>query len=373
MAYVLANYSGMFHYLVQLSNAMSKYADVTVIGPKDIDYTYFSPNVRVESVLDCSMKKKASISRKVLGLGKLRVLRKIKPDIIHITDFQPIIALGLYLFRLNRNSALVYTDHDVSTGSHTDKTLEKLSESFGNFLNQHLLNYDKFIVHGDFLKNCMVSKGVPENKIGVIPHGSYTLFENYGSDQKIIEEKNTILFFGFIKEYKGLQYLIKAVPIITAQIPDLKVIIAGQGNLNRYFNGKSAPSQFEIHNELIPDENVRELFCRSQLLVLPYIEASQSGPLHIAFAVGKPVVATSVGSLPEVIKDGKNGFLVPPRDEKALADAIITLLKSDDLRSEMGKNAYYIATHELSWDTISRKTLDLYKEVLETRSLKQDT
>ena len=343
---------------------MSELADVTVISPQDVDRSYFSPKVKVLGLFDFSANTKPSVLRKLLNVKKLKVLQKIKPDIIHITDFQPIIAFGLYLYGLNRVFPLVYTDHDVFTGSHSDSLTAKLNESWSSFLNRSLLNYKMFIVHGDFLKNCMINKGIPSNKIGVIPHGSYTLFSSFPSDKKTAEEKDTILFFGYIRKYKGLEYLIRATTLIQKQIPDIKLIIAGEGKLQGYFEGKPVPPNFELHNQLIPDKDVKELFSRAQLLVLPYIEASQSGPLHIALATGKPVVATNVGSIPDVVKDGKNGFLVKPKDEDALATAVIRILKDTNLRQEMGNNAYEMATRELSWDNIAKKTLDLYNEVL---------
>jgi glycosyltransferase involved in cell wall biosynthesis len=115
---------------------------------------------------------------------------------------------------------------------------------------------------------------------------------------------------------------------------------------------------------------VRELFDRSQLLVLPYNEATQSGPLHIAYALGKPVIATKVGALIEAVRHAETGLLVPPKNERALAEAIVALLKDDELRRKMSENAYRLAMKELSWDTIARNTIEVYKEAMSTRAVK---
>ena len=120
---------------------------------------------------------------------------------------------------------------------------------------------------------------------------------------------------------------------------------------------------FEIINEFIPDEEIAQLFQRAKLVVLPYIEASQSGIIAIAYAFKKPVIVSSVGSIPEVVDHGKTGLLVPPGDAKALAEAIIELLKDDRLREEMGNNAFAKMEQELSWDKIAEKTLQVYKQV----------
>lgn len=97
---------------------------------------------------------------------------------------------------------------------------------------------------------------------------------------------------------------------------------------------------------------------------LPCLEATQSGSLHIACAFKKPVVAKSVGSIPEVVHDGISGFVVPPKDPEALADAIVKLLKDDKLRKEMGENGYKKMKEELSWDKIAEKMIAIYKEVI---------
>jgi glycosyltransferase involved in cell wall biosynthesis len=121
---------------------------------------------------------------------------------------------------------------------------------------------------------------------------------------------------------------------------------------------------FEIINKFIPDEEVAELFQKSCLVVLPYIDASQTGVIPIAYAFKKPVIATSVGGIPEVVDDGITGFLVPPRDYISLADKIIQLIKDDNLRKVMGENGYNKTKMELSWSEISLKTFDLYKDTI---------
>ena len=100
------------------------------------------------------------------------------------------------------------------------------------------------------------------------------------------------------------------------------------------------------------------------MVVLPYVEATQSAVIPIAYVFGKPVVVTNVGALSEVVEQGKTGFIVPPKDEKLLAEAVIKLLKNDKLRKEMGKNAYKFAMTELSLDKIANMTIEVYKKAI---------
>ena len=141
---------------------------------------------------------------------------------------------------------------------------------------------------------------------------------------------NTVLFFGRIWAYKGLEYLIRAEPLITAEIPDAKIVIAGKGeDFSRYRAMMVHPERFVVHNEFIPDDRRAELFARASVVVLPYVEATQSGVIPVAYTFSKPVVATTVGSIPEMVDDGRTGLLVPPRSEESLAEAIVSLLRDD--------------------------------------------
>ena len=106
------------------------------------------------------------------------------------------------------------------------------------------------------------------------------------------------------------------------------------------------------------------LFQKASVVVLPYTDASQSGVIPLAYAFKKPVIATNVGSLPEVVDHGMTGYLVPPGNVKKLEEAIIDLLKDEDKLKRMGQNAFKKAKEELSWDKIAHKTVDVYREVI---------
>ena len=101
-------------------------------------------------------------------------------------------------------------------------------------------------------------------------------------------------------------------------------------------------------------------FDEASVVVLPYIEASQSGVVAISFAFGKPVVVTNVGSLPEVVDHGNTGLVVSPKSITELAKAIIKLLSDGDLREKMGQKAYKFSETELSWDKIAEITNETY-------------
>ena len=351
---------GITHYVAQLANAISNISNniVIFIGIKSMENKYFENNIQLIKVLDCPT---GYNIKKMILFKNIKLIDQIAPDIIHIQGGHLIMAFySFYYHKLSflKKYPIVVTVHDVTIRS-----------SFkSNFLHKitHYLLFkiaNVIIVHGETIKDYLGKKNKKiYKKITVVPHGMYTMFLD--QTKNIPTERDTILFFGYIREYKGLKYLIKAVPLISKEIPDLKVIIAGEGEFSKYYRLITDTSKFEIHNKFIPDEMVSELFQRAELLVLPYLKATQSGPLHIACAFKKPVVATSVGAIPEVVYDGISGFIVPPKDPEALAEAIVKLLKDEKLRKKMGENAYRKMKEELSWDKIAEKTIEVYKAAI---------
>jgi glycosyltransferase involved in cell wall biosynthesis len=232
---------------------------------------------------------------------------------------------------------------------------------------------DKIIVHGEKLKEQMIEEyNVPEEKVHAIPIGEHEVapFKKYERED-IKEDGNLILFFGRIYEYKGLEYLIKAEPMITEQVPDTKIFIAGIGeDFKKYERMMINRNNFIVHNYRIPYKEGAELFQRCSVVVLPYIDASQSGVVSTAYGFKKPVVVTNVGGIPEIVDDGVTGFIVPPKNPEALAEAIIKLLKDEKLRKQMGENAYKKLKTDLSWDNIAEKTIEVYKMAIVAKNEK---
>jgi len=357
----MVGYGGLLQYTSQLSNHLSINNEVTVLVPTDVREGYLlNESVKVISIQGGHNKKNFIINTLLPYriLNFLTIVQKESPDIIHFQSTQLWISLFLPFLRKYK---MVTTFHDVTPHIGTKKIHQIVSRNW-------LVKYsDSIIVHGEKAKEDLMNQNI-KKKCHVIPHGDYSFFTKYSKNG--VEEMNCVLFFGNLLDYKGLEYLIKAEPLITKRIPDVKIIIAGEGNFEKYRDLIRDVNKFEICNKFIPDEEVAELFQRAKVIALPYIEGTQSGVIPVAYAFKKPVVVTNVGSIPEVVDDGKTGFIVPPRDEKALADAIVKLLKDNELRGEMGENAYTKMKEELSWDKITEKTMEVYKETIRDRSCK---
>lgn len=302
-----------------------------------------------------------SIINPLTYLKLLKIIESEKPDIIHLLFEDVLAAINLYL--TGHKYPIILTEHDPTPHA-GESVFVRINWSFARFLLEG--SSSRIIVHGKNLKDALLLRGIPEAKISVIPHGDYSYYTQW-YDEKIEPDGATMLFFGLIRDYKGLNYLIKAIPTVCSHCPEAKVIIAGEGDFSKYEameEYQAYRSVYEVYNDYIPDEGVAPLFQRASVVVLPYTDASQSGIIPIAYAFRKPVIVTGVGSIVEVVEQGETGIIVPPKDEKSLANAIIEVLDNKSMRDEMAQNAYTFMKDNLSWMIVAKKTCSVYHEVM---------
>ena len=292
----------------------------------------------------------------------LKVYYKIitfRPDVIHLQGEHPWFDLTSPF--LARKYPIVLTVHDVILHS-GDESSTRIP-SFFYEINRKFAH--KIIVHGKHLKQEMLETSrFSANDIHILPRGVNSIYKRYIT-QTADEEKYSILFFGRIWPYKGLGYLIEAEPKVSKVFPDLKIVIAGRGeDFNRYREMMVNKEKFVVYNEYISNETVNKLFQKASVIVLPYTDASQSGVIPMAYSFKKPVIATNVGSLPEVVDHGETGLIVPPKDSDKLADAIIGLFSDTKKLKEMGEKAFIKSNEDLSWERIAVNTTEIYKEAI---------
>ena len=164
-----------------------------------------------------------------------------------------------------------------------------------------------------------------------------------------------LLFFGFIRPYKGLKYLIQAMKIVNEKYKDITLLIVGEfwRDKDEYTNqikSLNRSDNIQIIDNYIPDNEVKYYFQASDIVVLPYISATASGIIQIAFAFNKPVVVTKVGTLEEIVKNKTTGFVIPPENPQAIANAIFDFYENTD-KSLMEKKIEDEA-YRFSWDKL---------------------
>jgi glycosyltransferase involved in cell wall biosynthesis len=292
---------------------------------------------------------------------------KFRPDVIHLQEsVNPL----NFFFLLFRSKPLVVTVHDVTLHPGTP-TLKRKRKSWKiKLFHRSRQRSHKLIVHGEILKQQLLRKfNKSSGDVFVVPHGAlFSYLPDNGA--KIDEEPHTVLFFGRIQKYKGLKYLIEAEPLVSKVLPEFKIIVAGHGeDIETYRSLLSSNSHFEVHDHFILNRDVYKFFLRASAVVLPYIEGSQSGIAAMAFAFGKPVIATNVGSIPEMVEHNKTGIIVPARNKEILSRAIIDLLQNTDKRKSFSQNARKAALTKFGWNHIAELTTKSYEQAIESMQI----
>ena len=202
---------------------------------------------------------------------------------------------------------------------------------------------------------------ITDPKVVHAVHPTYNQFRLRGIDKAtarkefgIDESQKMALFFGFIREYKGLKHLIRALPQICKVCPDVHLWVVGDFFDNDKADYEALIKQYGCEKMLtlidgyLPDQKVEPYFAAADLCVLPYESATQSGVIQIAYSFGCPVIATNVGGLPEVVLNEKTGYVIPPKDDAALSQAVIRFFT--DNRTEEFKQWIQKEDYRYSWD-----------------------
>lgn len=290
-------------------------------------------------------------------------IKKKKPDMVIIQWWHPYFAPCYFLLaKFMGTQNLTFVCHNVFPHERfpLDKKLTRLT----------LKNGKHFIVHAreeeGELKQIM-----PNPDCRVTPHPSYNAFcfEHMTKAQArerlgLFTDEKILLFFGFVRPYKGLKHLINAMPKIKERLGDVKLLVVGEfGSVEdkeQYqtqikelessdtASGKALEQSIVIYDGYTPDREVEKYFTACDMVVLPYESATQSGIVQIAYGFGKPVVVTDVGGLPDVVSDNKTGYVVPPQDAGALANAVVRYF-TENKEGEFAQNIAAEA-YRFSWE-----------------------
>lgn len=341
-------------------------------------------NLRGDQRSDAGVVKKAA--RVLLFYARLlRYVPIAKPKIFHIlwnNKFEFFDRTLLMLYYKLSEKKIVFTAHNVNAGRRdaNDTALNRFSLNFQYRLMDHIF------VHTDKMKEELIAHfGVRQEAVTTIPFGinnSVTNTELSTAEAKrrlgIAAGDRTILFFGAIRPYKGLEYLVSAFQRIAPKHQGYRLIIAGHAekqsepylrDIQATIASDPAGNRVIQRTEYIPDEETELYFKAADVLVLPYTMVFQSGVLFLAYNFGLPVIAADVGSLKDDIVEGKTGFVFRPCDPADLANAIEKYFESD-LFASLDTNRQGIrdyATARNSWDVIGEITRKVYAELLTSK------
>lgn len=347
-----------YEYTVCLANALAAQTRVSLLVPADFKTVADALSPEVELCYFAKPRLRSPANLKMLA-QTWKAISRLRPNVIHLLAINPWLYLGLMAWHPPR---LVTTIHDpiMHMGDLSQRNIPQVVRDLPIRFSQRL------IVHGQALKEVLLARhAISPERIATMPIGELSIYRHW-DNQCWPEQEGNILFFGRLWPYKGLDYLIAAEPAISAVCPEARFVIAGRGeDFGHYRAMMTHPERFEVLNEYIPRKEIPRLFQQASVVVLPYIEASQSAVVPMAYAFGKPVVATSVGGIPEVVHHGQDGLLVPPRDSDALAKAVIHLLQDRETRYQMGQWALEKTKNELSWTTIAQQAMEVYQAMIQ--------
>ncbi len=303
-----------------------------------------------------------SLQRRGLGAlehlpGMLRHRRAAAAaDVVH---YQWLTAPALDARLLPRGPALVMTAHgflrQAEGGPAGDEALRRM---------------DAVVALSEYGAERLRSSGtVAPDRLHVIPHGAFDYLTKLPDERPLPPELegvegSVILCFGLIRPYKGVDVLLRAFAELDG--PELWIVGRPLGadvsELERL--AAAAPGRVRFVTRYVEDAEVPAIMRRADIVVLPYRDAEQSGVLYTALPFGKPIVASAVGGFPEVIQGHGAGRLVPPGDPDALAACLRELLAQPAERERLGAAALAAAEGPYSWDSVAKRTLDLYRRLL---------
>ena len=264
-----------------------------------------------------------------------RLFQRVKPDVLHVQDHADWRLFGLER-TLTRVPTLL-TVHDV-VFHEGEKHREDASLPLRRYVGRSVRSQaGAYVVHGRRLADLLGAQDWYRGQdIHVIPHGRLP----YAASCAPLPIRPTILFFGRLEFYKGLDLLVEAAEIAAQRVPHLRVIVAGQGpDASRCQGLVRSPELFDWRIGFVPHEETASLFAEASVIVLPYRDASQSGVVPMAFANGRPVIATDVGSLSEAVHHGLDGLMVRQASAEAVAAAIVRLFTETGLLTRLAAGA----------------------------------
>lgn len=295
-------------------------------------------------------------------LLSFKLVKNLKDyDIIHFNGTNGVLPLLVSLLK-KRN--LVFTIHDIIGHSG-----EKTRFNFAERINEYIIKSKYPLVVQNMPDYNFLNQKYSKvsRKFKFIPFGILDVYREF-LNEKVTAPFTDLLFFGRISPYKGIEYLISALEILKAKGIIINTVIAGQGSV--YFKTDNLVKfNIVLINRYISNEELVALIEHTKIVVCPYTDATQSGVLMTAFSFNKPVIASDVGSFSEIIKDGFNGFLVPPKDSHSLALKIEQLISDPDLLEKMQHNIQrFTTTGKYSWSGIATKMQELYVSILSEHS-----
>jgi glycosyltransferase involved in cell wall biosynthesis len=277
--------------------------------------------------------------------------------VINAAIYYTVAALALLILTLIPGCPpTVFICHEVQRKGHDDK-LTGTSGVLGFLIARLFPRFRLILVHGE-KSRAEFEASWPFAQLATIPHGDERLFAD---EPPPASDEERILFFGNWRREKGVSIMMEAFDTIVARRPEARLTLAGtpypeEVDLPALTSWASAHGdRVELIDRYVPLEEVPAVFASARVLAAPYLQALQSGVVHLAMTMARAVVASDVGDLGSVIADGETGLLVPPGDAAALAEALERLLADPVLARQMGEAGRQRVLSASSWQEVAEQ------------------
>jgi len=376
---------GLLRYALSLAGALRvEGVDATLITSRNAVELPPSPGFTIVPMLG-GMERHLPRVLRVLSyglslLGLVRFLARRRFDVVHLQEslVPPLDALLAWALRL-LGLRVVYTSHDpdqdaVARLPRTRRSIRRWGLEL-LFRGAHAV----VVLSSAAGEHLAASYGLAPEKITLVPHANYLDCAVHGLPGREEARRRlglplgapVALFFGTIKQTKGLEVLLHAFALVRQGLPEARLEAAGEprrevdaADYVSLIRRLGLENAVRLRFDYVPPTEMPLYFVAADAVVLPYRRVYQSGVFHLAQAFARPVVASAVGSLRDDVRPGKDGILVPPGDEAALAKGIVELLSDRGRAERMGALGRRRAEKERSWESCARATAEVYRRVL---------
>jgi D-inositol-3-phosphate glycosyltransferase len=359
-------------YSLILCNALKKEGtDITLVVTEDRKLNG-NEVFEIKRWLPSKTKGKSRIDKTVKYfryLMRLYSYIKKNADVVHFQFFRRRRIESLFYYLLSKSGVkLVHTVHDVIP---LDES--KTDRFFNNIVYKAS---SRLIVHSEPNKKVLSGFNIDPAKIYPVPHGNFDVFlteEMVTRDcarkkLSLTTDAEVLLFFGFIKKYKGLDLLLDAFEIASSKNKKLYLVIAGATDteeLNQHYLSRigniTSGDRIIYHNRFIDDKEVQVYFQSADLVVLPYKQISHSGVMHLAYSFGRPLIVTDAGDFIFTVTDDKSGFVVSRYEPEVLASVIEEGFSDKQKLEQMSTHILGLNNTKYTWENAARLTKEVYQ------------
>lgn len=342
-------------YATRLALGLAKNAQVLLVLDRRNSQNECDKQLMDEARLHLEVLEFGSFGRNERIISLVKIIAKIvkfRPHMVNIQEEE-----GSFAIWVTRIIARLYpvllTVHDPAPHTGTDyayveQNLSKRSET------RRLAK--AFHVHGQYCSAQLVKDVGTARPILDAPHG--VILVPHVNDIRDFEPKR-VLLFGRMEAYKGIDILLDAADILRKRGVDFHLVLAGRGpELIRLANRLSKHNDIDVIEQFLAPSAAIQEFQKAYIVVLPYLNATQSGVAAAAFANGRGVIVSNTGGLPDIVEEGINGLIVNSGNADALANALEAVLSHDLLAKQLCDGAKKIASKHLNWDVIATKMMD---------------